>query len=112
MGACRHSHNTHRVQGALLVAPADVERAEMQHMLHSWSPIVRERLPFASVVAASRNDPFCSFMRASSLAHAWGSRFVDCGMRAHLNAEAHLGDWPEGFALLQDLLNQEVTHGH
>ncbi len=107
-----HSHNTHRVQGALLVAPADVERAEMQHMLHSWSPIVRERLPFASVVAASRNDPFCSFMRASSLAHAWGSRFVDCGMRAHLNAEAHLGDWPEGFALLQDLLNQEVTHGH
>ena len=107
-----HSQNTHRVKAALLVAPADVERAEMQHMLHSWSPIVRERLPFASVVAASRNDPFCSFMRASSLAHAWGSRFVDCGMRAHLNAEAHLGDWPEGLALLQDLLNQEVTHGH
>ncbi len=107
-----HSHNTHRVQGALLVAPADVERTDMQTLLHSWSPIVRERLPFSSIVAASRDDPFCSFMRASSLAHAWGSRFVDCGMSAHINAEANVGDWPEGFALLQELLNQEVTHGH
>ena len=84
----------------------------MQALLHSWSPIVRERLPFESVVAASRNDPYCSFLRASSLAHAWGSRFVDCGMRAHINAEANVGDWLEGFALLQELLNQEVTHGH
>jgi predicted alpha/beta hydrolase family esterase len=107
-----HSQNTHRVQGALLVAPADVERSEMQHSLHSWRPIVRTRLPFPSVLAASRNDPYCSFMRASAFAQAWGSRFVDCGMGAHLNAASLLGDWPEGFALLQDLLNQEVTHGH
>ena len=75
-----HSQHTHHVKAALLVAPADVERLEMQHMLHSWSPIVRERLPFPSVMATSRNDPFCSFMRASALAHAWGSRMVDCGM--------------------------------
>lgn len=107
-----HSKNTHRVQGALLVAPADVERTDMEQVLHSWSPIERGRLPFESTVAASRNDPFCSFMRASSLAHAWGSRFVDCGMCAHINAEANVGEWSEGFALLQELLNQEVTHGH
>jgi predicted alpha/beta hydrolase family esterase len=107
-----HSKNTHRVKAALLVAPADVERVEMQHMLHSWSPIVRECLPFPSVMAASRNDPYCSLMRASALAHAWGSRLVDCGMSGHINAEARLGDWPEGFALLQELLIEEETHGH
>jgi predicted alpha/beta hydrolase family esterase len=84
----------------------------MQQMLHSWSPIVRERMPFPSVVATSRNDPYCSFMRASALAHAWGSRLVDCGMSGHINAESNLGDWPEGFALLQDLLKEEVPHGH
>jgi uncharacterized protein len=107
-----HSKNTHRVQGALLAAPADVERTDIQQVLHSWSPLVHERLPFESIVAASRNDPHCSFMRASSLAHAWGARFVDCGMRAHINAEANVGDWPEGFVWLQELLNKEVTHGH
>jgi predicted alpha/beta hydrolase family esterase len=107
-----HSQNAHRVKAALLVAPADVERPEMQHLLHSWSPIVRERLPFRSLMAASRNDPYCSFMRASSLAHAWGSALVDCGNCGHINAEAQVGDWPEGFALLQNLLQKEVTHGH
>ena len=107
-----HSRHTDRIKGALLVAPADVERPEMQHMLHSWSPIVRTRLPFPSVVAASRNDPYCSLLRASALAHAWGSHLVDCGMSGHINAASHLGDWPQGFALLQDLLKEETPHGH
>ncbi len=107
-----HSQNAHRVSAALLVAPADVERPEMQHMLHSWSPIMRQRLPFKSTLAISRNDPYCNLLRASALAHAWGSRLVDCGMSGHINTDSRLGDWPEGFALLQDLLKEEVTHGH
>jgi len=107
-----HSQHARQVKGALLVAPADVERPEMQHLLHSWSPIVRARLPFHSVMAVSRNDPYCTLMRASVLAQAWGSRLVDCGMSGHINADANLGDWPEGFALLQDLLKEEAPHGH
>jgi predicted alpha/beta hydrolase family esterase len=102
--------NADKVKSALLVAPADVERPEMQHMLHSWSPIVRERLPFPSIVAASRNDAYCSLLRASGLAQAWGSLLVDCGMSGHINTDSHLGDWPEGFALLQDLLKEKNGH--
>ncbi len=107
-----HSQHVDKVKGALLVAPADVERPEMQHLLHSWSPIVRARLPFQSITAVSRNDPYCTLMRASVLAHAWGSRLVDCGMSGHINTDSRLGDWPEGFALLQDLLKEEAHHGH
>ncbi len=107
-----HTQHAHKVKGALLVAPADVERPEMQHMLHSWSPIERKRLPFQSTVAASRNDPYCSLMRASGLAQAWGSRLVDCGMSGHINTDSRLGDWPEGFALLQDLIKEEAPHGY
>ncbi len=107
-----HSQHADKVKGALLVAPADVERPEMQHMLHSWNPIVLERLPFQSIVAASRDDMYCRFIRASGLAYAWGSRLVDCGMSGHINADSRLGDWPEGFALLQDLLKEEVIHGY
>ncbi len=53
----------------------------------------------------SHDDPYCSVERASMMAAAWGSRFVDCGRAGHINASSGLGDWPEGRALLNDLLN-------
>jgi hypothetical protein len=105
-----HSQHVHLVDGALLVAPCDIERLDMQHRLHSWHPMPQARLPFKSIVAASRNDPYCSLMRASGLAQTWGSQLIDCGVRGHLNADAGLGDWSQGFALLQDLQKEE--HGH
>jgi uncharacterized protein len=108
-----HSRQTARVKAALLVSPVDVERAQMRQQLHSWSPFARERLPFRSLLVASRNDPYCSFLRTSALAHDWGSELVDAGDCGHVNADSLRGDWPQGHALLQELLNQkEHTHGH
>ena len=91
------------MQGALLVAPGDPERDELRGLLPSWAPIVRQPLPFPSTLVGSRNDPYCSFDKAQSLADSWGARFVDLGERGHINAESGLGDWPEGVAMLQDL---------
>jgi predicted alpha/beta hydrolase family esterase len=104
---------THHVRGALLVAPGDVERIEMQQVLPGWSPIARSRLPFASTLVVSRDDPYCSYMRASALGLAWGARLVDVGACGHINAESNLGDWPQGHALLEEFLLEEKTHhGH
>ena len=58
------SRSTGRVQGALLVAPGDPEREELRPLLPSWAPIVRQRLPFPSVLVGSRNDPYCDFAKA------------------------------------------------
>lgn len=99
-----HSRNTHRVVGALLVAPGDSERDDLGPQLPSWSPIARQRLPFPSILCGSTNDPYCSHAKARELADAWGSRWLDCGARGHLNAESGLGDWPEGRALLNELI--------
>ena len=99
-----HSANAHRVHGALLVAPGDVERPDLAAQIHGWSPIARQPLPFASVLVGSRNDPYCSFERAKGLANAWGARFVDLGDSGHINAESGLADWPHGQALLQTFL--------
>ena len=52
-----HSKNTHRVKGALLVAPGDAERDELRSVLPSWSPVPMNRLPFPSLLVGSRNDP-------------------------------------------------------
>lgn len=99
-----HSNNTHRVKGALLVAPGDVEAPDISPMLWSWSPISLERLPFQSVLLGSRNDPYCAFERAALFAHCWGSQFMDYGDCGHINAESGLASWPEGHVLLQDMM--------
>lgn len=99
-----HSRKTARVRAALLVAPPDVERDEYRAPLHSFSPIARQRLPFASLAVISSDDPFCDPGRAFAMAADWGSRTLDAGPRGHLNAASGLGDWPEGRQLLADLL--------
>ena len=99
-----HTRNAHRIKGALLVAPGDVARDEVRSILPSWWPIERQRLPFPSILVASRNDPRCSFEMASGLAADWGAELVDAGPASHLNAESNLGDWPAGHALLQRLM--------
>ena len=99
-----HSRHTGRVQGALLVAPGDVERDDLRAQLPSWAPIARHRLPFPSLLAGSQNDPYCSVDKARALAADWGAGFRDQGARGHLNAESGLGDWPAGRALLDELM--------
>ena len=99
-----HSKRTARVRAALLVAPPDVEREEVRAPLHSFTPIVRQALPFASLAVISSDDPFCDPARARAMAAHWGSRILDAGPRGHLNADSGLGDWPEGRLLLAELL--------
>jgi uncharacterized protein len=98
------SLNTHRVKAALLVAPADVERAEVREQLPTWSPIDLSALAFPAVLLASRTDPHCEFDRARLFAHAWGAQFMDYGECGHIDAESGLASWPEGHVLLQDLM--------
>lgn len=102
-----HTRHAHKVRGALLVAPGDVERPDVAGQIAGWAPIARQRLPFPAVLAASRDDPYCRFERAQALAGDWGARLVDLGGRGHVNAESGLGAWPEGRALLIDWLGSQ-----
>lgn len=103
------SQQTHRVRAALLVAPGDVEQADVRPLLPTWQPIALQRLPFASSLVGSHNDPYCCFERAQALAQAWGSTLHDMGDAGHINAETGLADWPQGMALLHDLLARAVA---
>jgi predicted alpha/beta hydrolase family esterase len=47
------------IAGALLVAPADVERPNVPAEIAGFGPIPRTRLPFPSRLVASTNDPYC-----------------------------------------------------
>ncbi|WP_376767325.1 RBBP9/YdeN family alpha/beta hydrolase [Paludibacterium denitrificans] len=62
-----------RIAGALLVAPADVERAFAPRELMSFAPVPRPALPFPTRLIASTNDPFCKASRSARLAFYWQS---------------------------------------
>ena len=97
-----------KVQAALLVAPPDVERPDLRQQLPGWAPIARQPLPFPALLLASNNDFYGSSTHAQALAQAWAADFVDMGACGHLNADAGLGDWPEGLALLHTLIAQSA----
>lgn len=92
-----------RVQGALLVAPADVDSKEHPPEAQRFGPMPLAPLPFPGIVAASENDPFVSLVRAQHFTNTWGSRFVNVGALGHINADSGIGDWKAGFALLNKL---------
>lgn len=92
------------VAGALLVAPADVDRATLPAELKTFAPAPRAPLPFPSILVASTDDPWIGIDRAHSLAADWGSHFINAGARGHLNAASGLGWWPEGQELLERVI--------
>lgn len=97
------SKNTHRIKGALLVAPPDGIRQDFPQELKSWRPPVLQKLPFKSICVISANDPFCDLQPGKTIAAAWGSDLIERGNAGHINAESDLGDWPQGRALLTQL---------
>ena len=87
-----------KVAGAFLVAPTDRDRfdASPSSPVRGWGPMILERLPFPSMVIASRNDDRVAFDRAEVFARAWGASLVDAGNLGHIGSAAKLGAWPFG----------------
>jgi predicted alpha/beta hydrolase family esterase len=99
------------VHGALLAAPPDFERAMPAEYptidelrAGGWLPVPRDRLPFSSIVAASRNDPLARFERVAELARDWDSKLVDLGKVGHLNPASGFGDWAGADCLIAELI--------
>ena len=101
----------HNVLGALLVAPPEVDFFPADDRLSGFAPTPQGPLPFPSILAGSRNDPYIGIRTARRLAESWGSDFVDAGAIGHINADSGIGKWPMGQALLQRLLTNVEGDG-
>ena len=95
-----------RIQGAMLVAPADPER---RGVLADFAPVPYQHLPYRSVLVASSNDPYCPVRTAGAYARAWGCEFVRLQNAGHINIESGYGAWPLGLALLQSLTGEAIS---
>ena len=96
------------VAGALLVAPPDVDRADVHPLLSRFAPSPRQVLPFPTIVVASRDDPYATIERSREMAGNWLAEFVDIGCAGHINAGSGLGFWSEGQGLLERLFDDRA----
>lgn len=112
LGCLAVAHWAHRSRGliavALLVAPADAERPR-RPALADFAPIPRSALGFPSIVVASDDDPYLAVSRARTLASAWRARLVLLRGAGHVNVRSGHGEWPDGLALLGQLLAPRIT---
>lgn len=92
-----------RVRGALLVAPADVERPDCPQALRAFAPIPRHTLPFPSQLVGSDNDLAASASRALDLARCWGAEPSILAGAGHINVKSGHRRWEQGFAHLYRL---------
>ena len=92
-----------RVRGALLVAPADVERPGCPEPLRNFAPLPIGSLPFPSVLVGSDNDPAASAERSRALGDAWGSEVAVLSGVGHINVASGHHQWEEGLAHLYRL---------
>jgi predicted alpha/beta hydrolase family esterase len=98
------------VQGALLATPPDFEQVMPEGFPRlealragGWLPVPRQRLPFPSLVAISRDDPLGRVERVADLARDWGATTVDLGEVGHLNPASGFGEWPAAEVLIDQL---------
>lgn len=92
-----------KVRGALLVAPPNVDALDAEPRIRDFRPIPKLRLPFPTLLVASRNDPYAGFESAQEMAAAWGSELVDAGPIGHINADSGIREWPRGLRLIAGL---------
>lgn len=95
-----------RIRGALLVAPADVQRDGCPEALRDFAPIARQRLPFPSLLIGSDNDAAATAGRAIELGLDWGSDTVILSGAGHINVQSGHTRWEQGFAYLYRLQNR------
>ena len=92
-----------RIKAALLVAPADVERANCPPALQNFAPIPQHSLPFPSQLVGSDNDTAASAARAIEMARDWGSDMAILSGAGHINVKSGHQRWEQGFAYLYRL---------
>lgn len=88
------------VVGALLVAPADVERWDVDRRLSGFAPIPACRLPFPSLVVGSTNDHAARLERIQHFANSWHSACHIIHGAGHINTASGHTRWEDGINLL------------
>lgn len=98
------------VKAVFLVAPADVENSNLESST-SFAPVPLTNIQINGIVIASTNDPYAAIEKNATWAAYWGTRFISIGNKGHINAFSNLGNWEDGWKLVQGLVKKELING-
>jgi len=96
-------HDTSKVKGALLVAPADVDKDSALLAIQLQRPLPTEKLPFNTKLIYSDNDEHTSTLRSEKMGKDWGSELILVKGASHFHTEAGFGEWPEAEKWIEQL---------
>ena len=63
-------------------------------------------LKYHVTVVSSSDDPYATTSYTEDRVAAWGAEHIRLGRRGHINAESGLGEWPEGWAIVNRWRNE------
>lgn len=100
------------VGGALLVAPADIERTSTLHArTYEFGSIPTAPLPFPALVVASRDDIYMGLDKAVALAQDWHAPLADIGYAGHINVASGFGRWVQGYEFARQVAERADRRG-
>jgi uncharacterized protein len=93
----------HKIKGAMIVAPPDLENPFIELPIENFTPIPTTKLPFPSIVVASTNDYWATKERTTLFSQNWGSKLIFIGEAGHINADTGYTHWDEGLKILSTI---------
>lgn len=95
-------HESDKILGAFLVAVPDPDSDHFPSQALRFRPADRLSAPFPLTIVASENDPYGDLAYVGRSAQRLGCAFRNLGALGHINGKSRLGQWSQGFELLQD----------
>jgi uncharacterized protein len=94
------------VHAMLLVAVPDPEGPNFPGDAVGFAPLPQALGARRVTIVRSADDPYSSASFTASRVDTWNARHVAVGARGHINAESGLGDWPQGWAIVEAWRNE------
>jgi uncharacterized protein len=91
------------IHGALLVAVPDPTGPNFPEQAKGFVDIPSELVGYRIKMVSSTNDPYSSASFSNEVASRWNAHHINLGDKGHLNASSGLGDWQQGWQVVQSL---------
>jgi predicted alpha/beta hydrolase family esterase len=100
-------HEDDELEGALLIAVPDVQSKSFPKTATGFRSAFLNPMPCPAMMLASDNDPYADLSYSRRLASYWRALLLDMGPIGHINADSGLGEWEEGWQIMQTMGEEE-----
>ena len=94
------------VFGMLLVAVPDPHGSNFPQPATGFTPVPTTLRGRRATVVSSTDDPYSSPAFVARCVAQWNADCIALGAKGHINASSGLGDWPEGWSIVEVWRNE------